>query len=448
MSAAMDASAWIALLRRRWWLILLCVAAAVGAAAAITASTDEEFESSTRLFVNLPAADGVQEALQGVQLSLNLLESYAEIATSSSALARVADELGGDASPSAIRGQLSAEVERNTLLITITARSTDPELAQRLAAAAGDVFTDTVRDLESGRTGGVRASVIDEARRPGDPVSPRRNLNLAAGLLLGLLAGLAAALGLEALDKTVRHASETAGLTGAPLLATVPRHRSRTGGAVGPAVAEAFRSLWTSIHFASRDRPVRILVVTSAEPGDGKTTTALGLARAASAGQRVVLVEGDLRRPQLSPQLGLDPAPGVTAVLAGTASLETALQRVDGNLQVLVAGEPTPNPAGIAASQALATLLDDLAGRVDLVVVDSPPLLAVADGSALAALADTTILVVSAGRTPRTAAAEAARRIAAVGGNLLGVVFNRAPQTTDYPTAAYLKDTRGTSDRS
>ena len=115
---------------------------------------------------------------------------------------------------------------------------------------------------------------------------------------------------------------------------------------------------------------------------------------------------------------------------------------------MLVAGQPTANPAGMAASQALATLLDDLAGRADLVIVDSPPLLAVADGNALAALADSSILVVSAGRTPRTAVAEAARRIGAVGGVLLGVVFNRAPATADYATSAYLRASRGADEAS
>jgi capsular exopolysaccharide synthesis family protein len=427
----MDVAGTLGVLRRRWLAVLVCLLAGIAGSLALTRSTEEVYRSSTRLFVNIPTATGVQEALQGVQLSTNLLQSYARIATSRLAAERIVEELDLDEPAAAVAGRLGASVEGNTLLITITAEDTVPAEARALAGAAGDVFIDLVGELEEGRDGAVEARVIDEASAPGKPVRPRPVVNLVVGGLLGLALGVAVALGLEALDRTVKSPTQLGAVTGTPVLGVIRRRRHADEVAKldepGESTAEAYRALRTSIRFAGADRPSRTIVVTSPSAKDGKSTTVANLAVAlARSGERVIAVDADLRRPRLAALLGVESEPGLTSVLNRQASLEDALVTSPDGVVVLPAGPLPSNPAEMTGSQAMADLLAELEARADIVVIDAPPVLPVTDAVALSTQVDAVVLVVRAGRTKRDAAGEAAGRLTAVGANLLGTVLNGA----------------------
>jgi receptor protein-tyrosine kinase len=442
----MDVAEALSVVRRRWLAILMCLLAGLAGSLALTRGTDKVYRSSTRLFVNIPTATGVQEALQGVQLSTNLLQSYARIATSRLAAERIVEQLQLDEPAGAVASRLGASVEGNTLLITITAEDAKPAQARALARAAGEVFTDLVDELEEGRDGAVQARTIDAASAPGKPVRPRPGVNLAVGLLLGLGLGVLVAAALEALDRTVKSPLQLAGITGIPVLGVVRRRKDADSVAPldqpGEFAAEAYRALRTSIRFAGADRPARSLVITSPAARDGKSTTSANLAVAlARSGDRVIAVDADLRRPHLSELLGVPAARGLTTVLAREATLDDVLIASPDGVTVLPPGALPTNPSELIGSQAMADLIAELEGRADVVVIDAPPVLPVTDAVALSTQVDAVVLVVRAGRTSRQAAADAARRLTVVGANLLGTVLNGASRAE---AAAYGDDYRYT----
>lgn len=193
------------------------------------------------------------------------------------------------------------------------------------------------------------------------------------------------------------------------------------------AAAEAYRSLRTSLLYASLDREVKTVLVTSAAPGDGKTSIAANLGVAlAESGKRVLLVDCDLRRPGLAQAFGLAPEPGLTEALL-TESLEPAVQATSvPSLSVLAAGQQPPNPGEFISSQRLGRLLSHLREQFDVVLVDSPPVGIVADAAVLAPQVDGVLLVVRAGHTRKDAAEQAKQQLQQVGARLLGAVLNDA----------------------
>jgi capsular exopolysaccharide synthesis family protein len=193
--------------------------------------------------------------------------------------------------------------------------------------------------------------------------------------------------------------------------------------------AEAFRVLRTNMQFIDVDHSDRVFVVSSSVPGEGKTTAVTNLAiTMALAGQRVALVECDLRRPRVAERLGLDDGVGTTTVLIGQLSLDEALQQhPDTGLTVLTAGRRPPNPSELLQSHAMKELIRELRGRFDVVLLDAPPLLPVTDAALLASQADGLLMVVRHGKTSKDQVRLALQRVEAVDGEVVGVVINMAP---------------------
>jgi len=193
------------------------------------------------------------------------------------------------------------------------------------------------------------------------------------------------------------------------------------------AAAEAYRTLRTNIQFAGLDRPCKTIVITSATPAEGKTTTAANFAAVcAQSGSRVLLVDGDLRKPTLHRIFGLDNQRGLTTTLIEGKSLaDVAIPTRVPNLSVVVSGPLPPNHAELAASRRMHDLMEAATRVFDLIVIDTPPVLSVSDAVALAAQMDGVILVVRGGKTSAEAVRRAAEQIDAVKGRILGVLLNR-----------------------
>jgi capsular exopolysaccharide synthesis family protein len=289
--------------------------------------------------------------------------------------------------------------------------------------------------------------VIDQTYTSRDPVSPRVPLNIGVGALLGLMLGLAAAFGRNALDRTFQYARDVEEQLKLPLLAGLPlasgngldrpmRRRKLNGDELvvflkpDSAAAEAARALRTNLLFASPGSPQKSLVVTSANPFEGKTTVACWIATAmAQAGKRVLLVDGDLRRPRLHKIFQRSNAAGVSSLVNGNQRLgDLDCSTVVDNLDVLPAGPAVDNPAELLQSEAFEVLLGDLTTKYDRVVIDSPPVNAVTDATVLSTRADGTLLVIRTASTTRDAAQHSARTLRDVTDNLLGVVLNAVNQ--------------------
>ena len=312
--------------------------------------------------------------------------------------------------------------------------------------------------------------VVDAATVPSRPVGPRRLTNLFFGTAGGVLLGLLVALVREGSDTRVRSREELVRLTELPLLASIPRIAAANGhhkprelaeeiearlvlshSLRGPA-AEAYRALRTKIAFAGtrRQRQLKTLVVTSAEPQDGKTTTAANLAiTLAEPGHRTALVAADQRHPVLNRVMHADRAPGLSDVLRGAAQLDDAIVRialpehVGGKLDFMPPGTAVPNPAELLGSPAMREILAALSLRYDAVVLDTPPLGFVTDAAVLGALADGIILVARMGATHAEALQRSVEELEGIGTRVIGTVLTDVHHAADrygYKYAYYRYD--------
>jgi capsular exopolysaccharide synthesis family protein len=293
--------------------------------------------------------------------------------------------------------------------------------------------------------------VIDAPLLPRGPVRPRVPLQIGLGILAGIFLGVVAAIGRAMLDRTLKTPDDVERELGTTFLGLLPelegggqkayyarRHRRRAKPAphVGtpelvvhdaPAsgVAEAARAIRTNIVFMAPDRPYQVLLVTSAGSAEGKTTVACCLAIAmAQAGQRVVLVDCDLRRPRVHRIFKTASTVGVSTALIGDFTNSGAVETDVPNLTVIPAGPIPPNPAELLQSERFKTFLAHLRGQFDRVIIDSPPIVPVTDATILATVVDATVLVVRAFVTTNDLARHGARSLSDVGGVIAGVVLN------------------------
>jgi succinoglycan biosynthesis transport protein ExoP len=282
--------------------------------------------------------------------------------------------------------------------------------------------------------------VVEKAERPRGPISPNKMRNYQMAIILGLLIGIGLALGFEHLDNTFKTPEDVKEHLQVPFLGMVPDVGLKTaGGAVrGPtasqilknpssAVADAYRVLRTNLIFTSAETTGRVLLVTSASPSEGKTTTLANLATAlAQNGAKVLAVDGDLRRPTLNRHFGLEKTPGLSDLIVGKAAASQAIQstRVNG-LQVLACGYQPPNPAELLGSPMMKQILEALRAHYDWVLIDAPPLLAMADAPVLASLVEGVVLVLAAEAATKPAVMRAIDQVHNVGGKVTGVVLNK-----------------------
>lgn len=290
------------------------------------------------------------------------------------------------------------------------------------------------------------ASIISAAEEPEAPVSPRPVRTAMMSLVLGLVLGAIAALAVDLSDDRLQGKADLdAAMAGAPVLGLIPRRRRSMAPPAALAtdvpLDEAFRNLRTSVRFISLRRPLRAIQVTSANPSEGKTTTACHLAVSlASGGIPVVLIDGDLRNPRVHERFGLPADGGLAAVLLGDLSLEDAMVAVPGcpQLWVIVAGAATENPADLLWPEAghhQATTLHDLIDRLVssgvTVVLDSPPVLPVADALTLSRFVDGTLFVAAARSTRAAAVQRAVELLQQADARIIGSVLNRVERGND-----------------
>ena len=295
--------------RQRWKLILGSVIVGVAVAVVITIQATPQYASTARIFVSTSNATS-EDAAQGTGFSEQRVGSYADVLKSLDLSERVVDDLGLDISAQSLSEKIKAEVVPETVVLKITVTDSSPARAQEINTAVVTELQAVVTELETPpgrRVPLLKATVVESPSLPASPEAPRPLINYGLGALLGLLLGLGLALLRDLWDSSVTRIEDVPALGETPLLAglafdeevkdkplitSLESHAPR---------AEAFRVLRTNLSFVDVDHPTKAYVVTSSIPGEGKSTTAVNAAIAmASAGQRVLLVDGDLRRPQVA----------------------------------------------------------------------------------------------------------------------------------------------------
>src|SRR6202167_3347475 len=366
---------------------------------------------------------------------------------------------------SKIKGQYTAAVQRETMLHD--ALEKQKQEANKLNESAIEYSLlkrdlDTNRQLyeglleklkEAGVSAGLRSNnfrIVDVARVPTGPIEPNIPRNLAFAFLLGLTSGVGLAFLLDGLDNTVRTSEQAQMISGLPPLGMIPLPSKTARDGANPKrliiatssreavetvaqarphsqMAESYRALRTSLLLTNLRAPPKVIMITSALPQEGKTTTSMNIALVlAQKGIRVLLIDADLRRPSIHKILGMGPRSGLSNVLTGSATLQQTITRssILPNLSILPAGTPPPNPAELLASANMRDVLEELRGQYDHIVVDTPPTLSVTDAVVLSPRADAIVLVIRSGQTTKQALRRSRDILMQVNAKVSGVLLN------------------------
>ena len=435
----MDLKKLLHALRPHWRPLVGGILIGLAGAALVTLLATPQYSSSTQVFVSTegPTDTSPVAAYQGTLLSTRRLMSYAELLDGERVAARVIDELALDIDPEELSDRVTVLPVPQTVLLDITVTDASPARARDIAHSLVRQFTAQVSELgePDGTDASAEVTMVEPPELESVAVGPHAPRNLLRGAEIGLLIGLALAYLRSRTDRSVRTGGDVRRAVPEGLIGTLPEDQRLHDGQlvmVGrkpSAGAEAIGAISASLQLVDPLDPPRILAVSSALPGEGRSTLAVNLATAlAQDGNRVILVEADLRRPRAARPPALRKASGLSDVLVGTANLAgVVMPSRQHGLSVLAAGHLRVRPNEILRSPRMRTLLESLRERYDRVVIDTPPLLPVAEAAVLAGLADGCLLVSQYGRIRSDQLAEAAARLERAGARVLGVVLNRAP---------------------
>ncbi|MDQ2706836.1 MAG: polysaccharide biosynthesis tyrosine autokinase [Actinomycetota bacterium] len=448
----------VRIVRERYRVVLLCTLLGLLGAAAAVALIPREYASDVPLYVSLVGrVETSDQAYQANQLAKARVASYAPLMRDERITQAVINRLQLPMTAEQLAKHITVTVAPDAIVMVETVTDTSPQRAAAIANAAAEEFVGLVTQLEqpigpapapapalgaarqpTPEPTQIRPRIIRQATPSLIPVSPNVPFSVALGAALGLLIGLGAAFVRNARDTSVRDPERLQVLTSAAVLATIPADRAAGNSPITldqspeSARAEAYRTLRTNLRFHHHGAPwntgAKVVVVTSAGIGEGKSVTACNLARALATGSRVILIDANLRHPQVETYLGLEPGPGLTTVLAGNLGWPFARRRLnDVALEVLSSGPVGPRLGELLIWHRMDELLQELRRCYDFVIIDSPALLPVSDAAAVAARADGVILVVRYGATTEEQVAAAVEALRAVSAPVLGTALNMAP---------------------
>ncbi|MGD8168348.1 polysaccharide biosynthesis tyrosine autokinase [Herbiconiux sp. P16] len=424
--------------RKGWAFIVIFTLLGVALAALLSIVRTPEYQSTAKVFVSVQSTGSISDLTQGGNFLQNQVKSYADVVTTPIVLQPVIDSLKLDMTVEQLSKTISSASPLDTVIVEITVVNESPDESAEIANAVASSFTTAVTDLVPTNADGVtpvKITVLQNAAVPAAPSSPNVPLYIVVGAMLGLIIGLAMAITRYVLDTRVRNEHDVEALTDAPIVggiafdARAPENPLVLRDDPRSPRAESFRTLRTNLQFVGVGEAARSFVLTSSIPGEGKSTTSANLAIAmALAGQQVVLVDADMRKPRVAEYLGVEGSVGLTDVLVGRAQPSDVIVRWGStNLYVLPAGRIPPNPSELLGSSAMVNLIRSLEKSFDVVLFDAPPLLPVTDAAILATKAGGALLMVAAGRAHKNQVRGAISALTNVGAKVAGVVMTMLP---------------------
>lgn len=476
----------LTVLRRRVPILLMCLVGVPVSALAFSLLQEKQYTAEASLLFRDPAFDQKLFGSTFVEPSRDPAREAAtniKLVSLDAVAARTARAMPEDLTPENVSDKVEVAAEGQSDVASVKAVDTNPALAARLANTFVEQYIEFRREADRSKIGEAReliqsqldaltpderagprgrairegmeqlellaslqtgnAELVQEAEVPRSPSSPDTVRNIALAIVLGLVLGVGLAFLLERLDRRVRDPKELEELFERPLLAFIPESRALARG--GPTRGqplptgeqEAFRMLRANLRYFSVDRSVRSVLVTSAAPGDGKSTVSWNLALAAAgAGTRVLLIEADLRHPTVAAAAtNLAAGPGLSTVLAGQVDLAGAVQKVvlashrSGGaphrmMEVVVAGPLPPNPVDLIESERMRIVLREAEERYELVVIDTPPTSVVSDAIPLIREVSGVMVVARIGKSMRESLIQLKKQLEHLDARTLGVVVN------------------------
>ena len=403
----------------------------------------------TNSFIQQQKAEVAELQRQLAALSEKLGEKHPEIIKTRSALQAAEIKLQGEIGKvvQSVRNQyLAAQTQEGSLIGALEAQKREAlamnrkgieyGVLQREVESSRQIYDSLLqRAKETGVSAELKTSnirVVDAAEKPRSPASPRRNLNLLLALLGGSMLGMGLAFFFEYLDNRIKTPDEIKNHLGLPSLGMLPAITVKNGyplvsNGVPPNFAEAFRAVRTNVVFSSADDGARSILITSTGPGEGKTMVAANLALSlAQTGQRVLLIDGDMRKPKMEEAFGIPQEPGLSNLLVGNCKASEAIRKgPQSGLWLLPAGRVPPNPAELLGSKRFKQFLSSLKEHFDWVIVDTPPVMAVVDAAVVAQRTSGVVFVVGAEMTSRHAAKAALDQLENARAKFVGAVLNK-----------------------
>ncbi len=443
----MDLRGYLRAIRLNWWIVVVVVVLGTLGGVFVVHRSTRVYAGQVTFFVASPGSPTSASVSGDLTAAEDLAVSYARLLSSDRLAMMVANaEPSLHLNAGQVSGKISGTAELNTVLLNATVHDTSRVRLKVLTRAVAIQFPLLVHQLNSASSR-VTLNVTSGPTVGSAPVSPRSRLDVALGLLVGLVLGLGLAVGRFLLDTSVRSTEVLSEITRRPSIGSVPydaqakRAPLVNAGQEHSTRAEAFRQIRTNLKFIDAARPLGAFIVSSSVQGEGKSSTASNLALVfAESGLTVMLVEADMRRPRTSDYLGLERAVGLSNVLANQVELADVTQQWgDSSLSFLPSGSLPPNPSELLGSQRMSDLLVRLRRDYDLVIIDTPPLLPVTDAAVLATQVDGVVLIARHGKTRRAQLHAAAQTLESVNARLLGVVLNmtRRERNARYDYASY-----------
>lgn len=423
-----------------WVTILVLLLIGAGAGFGVAYLTPDSYRSTGAVLITSDRGDSTSELVQGSTYIQNLVTTYVLLAKSEAVLQPVIDGLELQTTPRALASTIQASSPINSVIIEISATSTSPEEAQNVAQAVveslSEVVTKGVAPTGSNGDPTIRLTAIENPAEPRAPFAPNTRLHIVLGALTGFALGVLYAVVRSLAWRPIRTKGDIEKIAAVPVLGEVVE--ARKGTSLPSAVlaeplgheAESLRGVAANLSFLRVDRSLRSITITSASPGEAKSSVATALATiVGESADRVLLIDADLRSPSLATLTQLDDGLGLANVLIGESSLEQAVQPWGTpGLDVLTAGSTAPNPGQLVASAAMSDLLDRARELYDFIIVDTAPLLAVTDAKWLSSMTDGAILAVRYDKTSVRSFEKVIANAGAGSMQLLGAVLTRVPR--------------------
>lgn len=440
-------------------ILILSLAGAVAAFLISKLFVTPQYEATAMFYVNNSAdnRENTSQSISSADISAgkSLVEPYLVILNTNATLQEIIDYAGVDYDCETLREKITAKSVNSTAIFSVTVESSDPARAQKVAQAVAHVLPERIAGIIEGSS----AITVDDPVLPEKPSSPNSTQNAMIGFILVFILAVGTIILREIFDVTIRSDEDISRTCSYPILTQVPdmtgpdqkkgygrglkqstsnrTKQGMIGGRMNFVAAEAYKLLRTKLQFSfAGENECRVIGVSSALSGEGKSLTASNLAYTLSLlNKQVLLVDCDMRKPTLAEKLGIEKAPGLSNFLTGQNSLESVIQREivrlsDANIHAISAGPNPPNPVELLSSTRMAAMLTYSRTKYDYIILDLPPVCEVSDAMAVAGKVDGMLLIARQNKCNRQVLTGAIQQLEFVDAKILGVVFNGVSESS------------------
>lgn len=434
-------------LKEYWKMILVITLCATVLSGFITFFVIKpQYDASTKIFIGKEEAEEQDYNESDIEMYQKLMKTYIEIIKTRDLIEKALGRVHSNLTANQVLGRLTVTNITDTQIIEIKFKYKDPVVAKEIIEAITEELITVSNSLVF--NGSIR--VVDHVSIPHTPVSPNKNINILLSILLGIIISVAIAFLREYMNNTYKNAEQLEQELKIPVIGSIKiRKGEKNNGyfletSAQSIAMESYRTLRTNIQYSSIDNKFKVIVVTSSDHGEGKTTISGNLALCLAAEERkVILLDCDLRNPSIHKAFGLSNDIGISDVIVEKADISTAMQCFNNNLTILTSGKLPPNPSDILGSNFMVELLEKLKEDFDYLVIDTPPIQAFADAQILSAKADGTILVVRSEKTSKDLVHNTINIIKKVNSKIIGIVINglKVEKNNYYHTKSHSEET-------